>query len=109
MNNFDYMGFGYGAGYIDYFVADAKKYTPKNVLALCCLEYSHLFLQQFEGTHRNPVLNDIEQKYVAYRMGVDESWPKGCYTFVRKGSPGSFPVYVINLNKLKKEGKKNDS
>lgn len=84
MNNFDYMGFGYGAGYIDYFVADAKKYTPENVLALCCLEYSHLFLQQFEGTHRNPVLNDIEQKYVAYRMGVDESWPKGCYTFVKK-------------------------
>lgn len=109
MNNFDYMSFGYDTGYIDYFVANAKKYTPENVLGLCCLELSHLFLVQFDNTHRKPVLDDIETKYVAYRMGVDESWPNGCYTFVKKGSRGSFPVYVIDLSKLKKEGKKNDS
>ena len=110
MNNFDYMGFSYGGFGPDVmFVVNAKKFSKENVLTLCKTEYEHLFSPKFGGMYKEPTLNNIKEKWCAYRMGVSEDWPMGSYTLVRPNSNGSFPVYVIDFDELDLLEDNNDS
>lgn len=97
---FDFMGFTEGGGDVVWFVANSRMYTKEDAIKLCQYEYDWLFE---EGALGKLTPSDVREMFVAYRMGVAEEYPNGCYTFVRNGSPGSFPVWVINLYKLEVE------
>lgn len=98
MSKFDYMGFGYDGGSDDMFVAHAKKYSAAEAVEICKQENDYLIE---ERELREPTIADVQEAYCAFRFGVSEEWPDGCYTFVGKGEPGAFPVWVIDYGKLR--------
>lgn len=102
MTKFDYMNFtgGYGIE----FVAHANKYSKEEAVGKCIKENEHLF----EGLYRKPTVKDIQEDFVKYYVkcpsfcGYDADGG-GCYTFTEETSKGSFPVWVIDISKLKEE------
>lgn len=118
MSSFDFAGFSDG-GNFPVFVAHARKYTTEDTVRLCKIEYEHLFeindrhRQEWEQRFQEPTIDDVQKKACAFRFGVSDEWPNGCYTLVSDGEGGSFPVYVIDFDRLKlpiaaQEGVKQD-
>lgn len=113
MSKFDFMAFGYSAGDSDMFVAHAKKYTPKETVALCKREYEYKFrnhtfwIGRPVAALREPTVDDVLEAHCAFRFGVSGEWPDGCYTLVGDNETGSFPVYVIDFDRLKQERQAN--
>lgn len=103
MASFDYGNFSDGWWDIE-FAAHAKKYTKEETLKLFSIEND--FLYSGEG-YRKPTLNDIKERavrYYPYPPGeVELEFGNGCYSYARKGSRGSFPVWVIYVEDLEVE------
>lgn len=90
----------------DEFVLHARKYTEEQALEKFYKEYSWI-LQN--GIYRKPTINDIISHYAKYYIRVPD-WcayrgDEGCYSYCNKGERGSFPIWVIRLEDLKKENK----
>ena len=100
MNSFDFMGFGYDGGPDDMLVVNANKYSAQETVNICKEEYEHLFNPRFGGTYKEPTIENVKNNYCAYRMGVSDIWPAGCYTLVEKPERGAFPVHVIYFSEL---------
>ena len=102
MSKFDFMGFGYGGGGDEAFAANAKKFTPNETIALCKQEYEHRFGEcvPIKRRLREPTVEDVQRLWCAHRFNVSPEWPEGCYTFVKEGTQGSFPVWVVEFCKL---------
>lgn len=99
MIKFDYAGFRYS--YCDeMIVVNAQKYTPKQAIEIFLQEYEYLFGLEFHEKFRTPLVSDVKCAYCAYRMGVSDDYPNGCYTLVNKDSRGAFPVHVIYFSDL---------
>jgi len=106
MSKFDYMNFY--SGYDIKFVANAKKYSKDETICLCLSENDSRFNYKYAGKKlcRIPRIEDVEQWSVRYVTKV----PKGTacdikggnYSFSRPGKRGSFPVWVISLDRLRK-------
>ncbi|MPN47036.1 hypothetical protein SDC9_194636 [bioreactor metagenome] len=100
---FDFMAFGYSAGDTDIFVAHAAKYTPQDAVDLFIREYGHRFVPNgYNPQLRKPTVSDVQEARSAYRFGYPE-WPDGCYTLVGDGEAGSFPVWIIDFEKLRSD------
>ena len=98
MANFDIMTFSDGGWRDTSLVAHAKKYTKEQIVEECISEYGEML---DENQLRKPTVDDVKEGFVAFRFGVDSNaWPDGCYTFVQKGDPGSFPVWIIDFESL---------
>jgi len=98
--DFDFMGFGYDGGSDEMLVVNANKYSAQETVNICKKEYEHLFNPRFGGTYKEPTIENVKSNYCAYRMGVSDIWPTGCYTLVDKPGRGAFPVHVIYFGKL---------
>lgn len=97
MSKFEFMTFGCSPGDNDMFVANAKKYTPGQMVEICKRECEHLFKKR--GL-REPDVPDVQTAHSAFRFG-NPDYPDGCYTFAVKGENGAFPVYVIDFERLR--------
>jgi hypothetical protein len=98
MAKFNYMFFHGGSDGAE-FVAHANKYTKQQVIALFLVESNFEY-----GTHRMPILKDVDLRYVKYFVKVPDYVVDiygGCYTFCEQGTRGSFPVLVITVKDLK--------
>lgn len=100
MSQFDFMLFS--GGYLPEFVCHAKKYTKEEVVELCKGEHGDDFQQ--DRRFREPLESDITEAYVRYYVKCPE-WcgyeaDEGCYTYCDEGVRGSFPVWVIDYEKL---------
>ncbi len=101
MSNFDYMNFS--DGWDTEFVAHAKKFTKEEALNLFEIENEHLFSEGY----RKPTIEDITERAVRWYPRVPE-WcdydgDGGCYTYCKKGERGSFPVWVIEFERIEVE------
>lgn len=65
---------------------------------MCRDEFSFMFGEDSGYGKREPVVADVEKRYLALRYDDDEQCQM--LKFVEKGSYGAFEVYVIDLNKL---------
>jgi hypothetical protein len=111
MSKFDYMNFSDGISDIE-FVANAITYTKEQTIELCLAENDWRFDPKFcDGNLlRKPTTDDIFQRHVRWYIrapewcGFDDDG-KGCYTYCKAGQKGSFPVWVIEFEKLQVGGK----
>jgi hypothetical protein len=105
MSKFDYMNFY--SGYDIKFVANAKKYSKADTIARCISENDSRFNFKYAGSMlcRIPRIEDIEEWSVRYFAKVPEGAASdkksGNYSFCRSGKRGSFPVWVISLDRLR--------
>ena len=106
MSKFDYMDFSDGCWDIE-FVVHAKKFTKEEAIKLCIKENDWIFMKEYCNgkLHRKPVIEDIIERTVRYYPKVPEfcgcDSDNGCYTYCNKGGKGSFPVWVIEFEKLR--------
>lgn len=103
MSKFKFMGFGYGGGSDELFVAHARKYSREETVALCVQEYEDLFSGVYKSKYRKPTVEDVDDGYCAYRFGVFPDYDGGCYTFAEQHERGAFPVYIITFEDLKEK------
>lgn len=102
-----------GSGHVCAFVTHAKKFTKEETVEICIDEFRDAFwdfsileveLSDFIRKLRKPTVEDVKKSFVAFRFGLSPDDPKeGFYTFVQKGSPGSFPVWTIDFEWLEVE------
>lgn len=101
MSKFDYMNFTDGSWNIE-FVAHAKKFSKKETLDLFMVENEHLFNEGY----RKPIIDDIIERTVRWYPRVPEGCgcdsEGGCYSYCNRNERGSFPVWVIEFEELKK-------
>ena len=97
---FDYVNFNDGSYDIE-FVVNANKFNKEQTLDLFAEENTW---KLEEGILREPTLEDIVQRsarwYVKSPYWCDYEG-EGIYSYSRKGERGSFPVWVIEFEKLK--------
>ena len=105
MSKFDYMNF-YG-GYDTEFVVNAKKYNKQEAIDLCLIENDSRFDCKYAGLRlcRIPQIEDVEERSVRYFVkapeAADYDGEGGVYSFCKPGKRGSFPVWVISLDRLR--------
>ena len=100
MAKFDYTNFSDGSYDIE-FVVNANKFSKEEVLDLFAEENGW----KLEGGElREPKLEDIVQRSVRWYVR-SPYWcdyeGEGIYSYCMKGERGSFPVWVIEFEKLK--------
>jgi hypothetical protein len=106
MSKFDYMNF-YG-GYDTSFVVNAKKFSKEQAIELCLIENDGRFDPKYAGLKlcRMPMIEDIEEWSIRYYVKAPESTDYdgegGIYSFCKPGKRGSFPVWVISLDTLRR-------
>jgi hypothetical protein len=100
VSKFDYMSFS--GGNDTEFVAHAKKYSKEQTIELCIGENDYRFE---DGGLRTPTISDIDERTVKYFIKVPEycgyDGEGGCYTYCKKDSKGSFPVWSIDFSELR--------
>lgn len=107
MSKFNYMTFGISAGDRDSFVAHAGKYTAEDTVRLCVAECEDLFMRERDCFNhprkplRIPTVDDVQPARCAFRHGLSSEFPEGAYTIVGDGAVGSFPVHVIDFDRLR--------
>lgn len=104
MSKFDYMNFSDGSYDIE-FVVHAKKFTKEEAIELCIQENDWKFDTRYcKIFHRKPTIEDIRERTVRYFPRVPENCgydgDGGCYTYCKVGERGSFPVWVIEFERL---------
>jgi hypothetical protein len=99
MSKFDYMNFTDGSWYIE-FVVHAKKFSKREAIDLFMIENENLFSEGY----RKPTLEDVMERAVRYYPIApgDCDFDGGCYSYCKSGEKGSFPVWVIEFEKLKR-------
>ncbi len=101
MSKFDYMNFNID-GWDTGFVAHAKKYSKEDVIDFFINVENDW---RMGGFKRKPTVDDIEEKTVRWYPTVPEGCgydgEGGCYSYCNKGERGSFPVWVIEFEKIK--------
>lgn len=115
LSNFDYFNFSDGSLDVE-FVAHANKYTKEEVVELCIQENDFMFEGKSwynKNPLREPTINDIRKRSVRWYPRVPgfcdyDGGGGGCYTYCKKGEHGSFPVWVIEFEKLKITGGNNE-
>ncbi len=104
MSKFDYMNFSDGYSEIE-FVAHAKKFTKEETVKLCIQENDYKFIEKYcNNLLRKPTIEDVAEGTVRWYPVTPEFCGydgDGCYTYCNKGERGSFPVWVIEFDKLK--------
>ena len=106
MSKYEYGNFSDGGSDLE-FVAHAKKFTKEKVVELCIQENDHRFMAEYCNgrLHKEPTIEDITERTVRYYPVVPEfcgyDGDNGCYTYCKKGERGSFPVWVIEFEKLR--------
>lgn len=98
LSRFDYMNFTDGSWDFE-FVAHAKKFSKIETLNLFMIENEHLFS---EGC-RKPTIDDVKEATVRwYPIAPDDcDLEGGCYSYCKRNERGSFPVWIIEFEKLK--------
>lgn len=105
MSKFDYANFH--DGYDVKFVANAKKYTKAETIDLCISENDSRFNFKYAGVKlcRIPRVEDVEEWSVRYLARLPEGAAcdkkGGNYAICKPGKRGSFPVWVISLDRLR--------
>ena len=105
MSKFDYMNF-YG-GYDIKFVVHAKKHSKQEAIELCLVENDDRFKHKYAGLRlcRIPRIEDVEEWSVRYFVKAPEATchdrEGGIYSFCKPGKRGSFPVWVISMDRLR--------
>lgn len=104
--SFTCMTFNDGGSEME-FVAHAKYFTKEETVVACIEEFEENGYDEYENL-RHPTIDDIEERTVRYYpktpgfcgMDYDPEDDNGCYTYCSKGQHGSFPVWVIEFDKL---------
>ncbi len=99
MSKFDCMNFSDGCRDIE-FVSHAKKFSKRETIDLFMIENKNLFSEGY----RKPTLEDVRERAVRYYPVAPEGYgfDGGCYSYCKPGEKGSFPVWVIEFEPLRK-------
>ena len=99
MSKFDYMNFTDGSWYIE-FVVHAKKFSKREAIDLFMIENENLFSEGY----RKPTIDDVVERTVRWYPIAPEGcdFDGGCYSYCNREERGSFPVWVIEFEKLKR-------
>lgn len=106
LSKFDYVNFSDGSWDTE-FVVHAKKFTKEKAVELCLQENDWKFKTDYCNGEllRKPTIEDITEKTVRWYPQIPEfcgyDGDRGCYTYCKKGERGSFPVWVIEFEKLR--------
>ena len=104
MSKFTYMNFSDDCIDIE-FVAHAKKYTKQQTIENCIAENDWRFEKDCLSKYKLRIPTEDDVLEVRIRWYIKPPWdlsdvfPDGCYSYCGD-EKGSFPVYVIQFDKL---------